>query len=128
GGEVRDTRRHALERRAENAGQADKRRLTGKVGQGRPLRDETGNSGAAGQDGNQSLWTFHEDASTALLNQRNIANELEGVAETLLGVQQNGSALERLTVPDGLRVRSPATGSGLPAPFVFGPSLFEVAC
>jgi len=46
--------------------------------------------------------TLDDHASAARLNHRSIADELQRVAQALLGVQQNAAALERRSVPERL--------------------------
>src|SRR5205807_134867 len=59
--------------------------------------------------------------------QRRIANEVQGVAQALLGVQQNGLSVQRRPIPERLAEAVPRSPLALPTPFILRPPLFEVA-
>ena len=89
------------------------------------LPDQRIDARAACQQPDQRLLTFDEHAGPTCLTRR-IANELDRVAQSLLGVEEDGSSLQRLPVPEGLRKVAPRVAFCLPAPLVFGPAALEI--
>ena len=70
----------------------------------------------------------HDDTAAALLDQRGVADELQRVAQPLLGVEQDGPPVQGGAVPEGwLEGRQRTKFLALPPPFIAGPSLLEVA-
>src|SRR5271157_38575 len=61
-----------------------------------------------------------------LLDEWGIADELQGIAQALLGEQQDGLALEARAIPERLTKRGRRKAPVLPAPLVFGPPAFEI--
>ena len=71
-----------------------------------------------------------DDIGAAARQQRRVANELDGVAEALLGMQQNGLAgnrLSRRATAAPIWPPVPGEGVGFPAPFIFLPARREIA-
>jgi hypothetical protein len=58
---------------------------------------------------------------------RRIADELHGITQSLLGMQQQGSAVQRAAVLARLLELGRFQVRHLPAPFVFGPPSLEIA-
>src|SRR5271170_6587172 len=77
------------------------------------------------QKTNEFRLACENDFSAALGDLRDIADEMDAVAESLLGAEENRAAGEIAAVPDrlakfGKRRREPF---GFPAPFIFSESL-----
>ena len=89
--------------------------------------DQLIDAAAACQQPNQRLRTFHEHPGPGLLDQRRVADELDRVAQPLLGMEEDGSSFQRLPVPERLRKVAPLDTVGFPTPFVFGPAALEIA-
>src|SRR5207249_3573592 len=71
--------------------------------------------------------TFHQHASAARHDQRRVTRELDRIAVSLLGVQQDGAVIEMRPIPARLW-ESIRFGSGLlEPPFVFGKSAWQIA-
>ena len=82
----------------------------------------------ATQQRHQRRITLQHDAGPALANQSGIANELNGVAQALFVVQQNGLTRERRSIPTRLlKRRMSRAGGGTPTPFVSGPAARKIA-
>ena len=90
------------------------------------LGDDRVDAGAAGQELNQRPLADHKHATAPALHQRREADELDGIAQTLFGMEQNRLAGERLSVPGRLRVGR-RNHAMLPPPFVFVPPPLELA-
>src|SRR5690242_14101948 len=75
----------------------------------------------------QRLWTTQEHTAALFLDQGRVTCELNGVAETLLALQQNRAALQRFSVPELLAVRTRFRALASPAPLVLGPAAFVIA-
>ena len=73
--------------------------------------------------------TFAEDVANALFDERGKADELNGIAQTLFGMQQDSAISKRIPLPERLPEMPEAWFHmfGLPAPLVLGPAFFEVA-
>ena len=82
---------------------------------------------AGGEERNEHSRTLNDDCPAALLDQRRVADELQHVAQALLHVEEDAAAAERRTVPCRLAKRPPRSLLPLPTPFVFLPTLSEVA-
>src|SRR5262249_28218525 len=95
--------------------------------QGRALRHEPVDAGASTEQVHQGLRALHQDRATALLDQGRIADELQGVSQSALPVQENGAPGQRRAVPEGLREFPAGTAATPPAPFDFRPALLEIA-
>ena len=95
-----------------------------KSGKGLAVGD---NGAISGQRLNQTLklvMTFDGDFRAALIGQRQVADKLQGVAQTLLGMEQEPCARKRLAIPLRLREVSPGAGKvgTFPSPFVLLPA------
>src|SRR5689334_5356863 len=73
--------------------------------------------------------TFHDDPAALFGHPRQIADELERIAKTLFGVQQERAASQRAPIP--WRLCEVSLGGGevfaFPAPLVFFPALPEIS-
>ena len=127
---VRHGRRNGRGCRAERARQAHQRTVQVEARQLAAARDDGGNARDPGEQRHQVGLDLQDHVGAAPGDQRGIAHELDGVAETLLGVQQHGLAREVLRAgPQRRRERPPALrerGRG-PAPFVRCPAGREIA-
>src|SRR5262249_39773535 len=93
-----------------------------------PSRHQLVDAAAPTQQLPERLLTFEDDPATPLADQRRVADELEGIAQPLLGMHQERLAFQRPTVPWGPREVSRFEGlvPGPPAPFVRRPPRLEV--
>jgi hypothetical protein len=73
-----------------------------RIGYERAAADKPVDAGAAGQQGEQGLLALHQHRAAVLLDQRRVADELNGVAQALLGMEQDRAAGERGAVPERL--------------------------
>ena len=127
-GEVASRRGDRLERRAEDVGQREQRRLDVEGGQRGAARHDRRIPLQACEQGRKWRLALEDDCAAALGHQRHIAGELEGVAEALLGIEQNGSAAQWLARPSWLgEAAGRAALLGAPAPFVLGKAPSEIS-
>jgi hypothetical protein len=124
--EVWDRRRDGVERGAERERQRHQRTLHVECGQPLAARDDV-DAGHAGDERDQRPAHLEHELAAARRDQRDVAQELDGVAEALLGMQQDGLAGERLAAPLRLREIARRQVADAPARLVFFPAGREVA-
>ena len=98
-----------------------------KVGERLLLRKQLIDAGATRQEPKQPRLGGHDDVAAAFLHQRGETDEVQGVAQSLLGVYQDPAAGQGRTVPDRLRKRTQGDALADPTPFMLGPTPFVVA-
>lgn len=127
GGEVRDGGGDGVERGVKEAGEAEEGKLDVDDGRRCTCGEEAVN-GEAGEEGMERARATEVDLGTAGLEQRQVAGELDGVAEALLLMDEDRAAGEGAAaigaVDDG---GASDGGRRLQAPFVFGPATGEIA-
>src|ERR1700736_6575048 len=74
----------------------------------------------------QRRWQVENDAVTALRNQGHVAEELNCIANPLLGLQQDGASGAVLSAPARSLDRRRTAGRRAQAPFVFRPAFLEL--
>ena len=101
----------------------------GVVGGQRGLDRDRGDAGKRVEQGDQAGVAGQHHAGAALGDQRQVAGELDGVAEALLGVHQDGASGRIVAGPDRARqVDEVVAVAVVPlAPLVFGETAGEVA-
>ena len=76
---------------------------------------------------NQSIGDLQDDLAALISNHRQVTNELDAVAETLFGVQQDGLAGQRFAAPLWLREFARLQFSfAPPAPLIAGPAARKI--
>ena len=100
GREIRDLIRHRALGRAEDRRQAHERGMDLAARHGGGAVERQVDAGASRDDPEQPGLRGDEDQAAAFLDPRGIADELERVAVALLGVQQDGPAVELLAAPE----------------------------
>src|SRR5262245_17334986 len=98
-----------------------------KRGQRESLHNQFVNLRHAAQQSCQSWLTFDDHPRAALLDPRDIANELDRVAQTLLGIKQNALSRQRRTIPEWLRELASGHLVLRPAPFIFRQATLKIA-
>jgi hypothetical protein len=84
--------------------------------------------GAAGQEAHQGRLAHHGDTATTLMHQRDVPDELQRIAQPLLGMDEDGPPVQGGAVPEGgAERRQSAEFLALPSPFVTRPSVLELA-
>ena len=91
------------------------------IGQRLAARDHAGDAFDARQHARQLRLHFEHDLRAPARQQRRVADELDGVAQPLLGMQQDGLAAERIFAEPERLAEAAARrhAAALPAPFVF---------
>ena len=102
GGRIGHGGRDRLQPRAKNLGQAQQRRLGAECRKLVSLTDQLINTRTSRQQRQQPLRAFQDHGSAQAFDQRSVADELDGVAQPLLGMEQDGPALQRPPVPERL--------------------------
>ena len=94
-----------------------------------PRRNDPVDAGTGSQQPGQAGRTFAEHGADALFDERGEADELDGIAQALFGMQQNGAMWKAISPPERLREMPDAWFHllGLPAPLVILPALGEIA-
>ena len=80
-----------------------------------------------GGEAPQRLRHLQHDAPARLGEERDIAQELQRVAPTLLGMQQDGAPIEWLALPEWLREGAWRLHLAPPARFMLAPAFLEAA-
>ena len=127
GAEVGDLGQDGCQGRAEDARQAHQGSVDLELRQGVIASDQLLDTGAARQEPDQRSWAGHDHAAAALLDQRGVADELEHIAQSLLGMEQDRSSLQGGAIPERLAEGGWRGLFALPPPFILGPPLLEVA-
>src|SRR5271166_2415385 len=83
-------------------------------------------AGTGGQEAQERFLALHHHRGAALPHEWSIADELKGIAQALLGEQQDGLTLKARSVPARLTEKRPRKPPTLPSPLVLGPPRFEV--
>src|SRR5579885_1930422 len=120
---------YRVDARCERERQAEQGAVQVEVGQGvAPLYDPR-RAGKRAQQRGQRRLHLDDNPRPALRHQRDVAAELERVAESLLGMQEDGLARD-LMRSGPQRLREVAKGAGQlrdsPAPFVLAPAAREI--
>ncbi len=79
------------------------------------------------QELDKLLLAFDDDAAAAATRFGRMAHEVQRVAETLFGIEQDGASFELLAAPAWLFEAAVGEDFGLPAPFVFLEAAGQVA-
>src|ERR1043166_4409134 len=119
--EVRYRGRNILQRRCKGEREREQRAVQIERRQRIAARNDR-YSGTRRDERNERLLNFQDDVAAARGDQWQIAQELDGVAETLLGVQQNPFAAERLAAPLRLFEFARLQVAEVPARLVFLPT------
>ncbi len=126
GREIRHRSRNVLQRRCERERQREQRAVQVERRQRIAARDDL-DPGGGHHERTERLLNLENDVAAAGGHERQEAQELDGVAEALLGVQQDGLAVERLAAPLRLRKIARRQVADIPARLVFLPPGREVA-
>ena len=91
--------------------------------------DEGVDVGEGFEEGEEGAWALEDEGGAAGGDFGEAADELDGVAEALLGVDEEGFSAGVFAVPEGggEGARGDGEAGGFPAPLVFGPSFAEVS-
>ena len=100
GPQVRDSGGNRVERRPRQAGQTEKRAL-GVAGPDASALSNQVFESRGGQDGDHRRLDHHDYFGGAGLDERQVANELHRVAETLFAVDEEPLSRQRRTIPHG---------------------------
>ena len=127
GGQVGDIARYAGHVRPEQPGQAHERGIDVAIRYRRALDDDEVDALAGRQQPGQRRAADDDDPAAPSPDDRGIPDELDRVAEAVVGIQQDRPALERAAVPG--RLGEPGDGElrALQPPFVLGPAPLEIA-
>jgi hypothetical protein len=112
---------------AEQGGQAQQRTLYGEVGQRLTAGHQAIDPGEAAQQRQQAGAGLDQDDAAPRLHEGSVAEELQGVAQSLFGVEQDGLAVQTRAIPAWLGEGTRREFGGLPAPLVLGPAALVVA-
>ena len=96
-------------------------------GQGSIVRHKSVDPLDSAQNLHQRRLTRDHHGPAALLHGRRIANELQRVAQTLLGVQKNRAPCQRAAIPTRLGEFSAGVILAFPPPFIFGKTANDVS-
>jgi hypothetical protein len=127
GAEVGDGGGDGTQVGAEDQRQAQQRRVDVERRQGVALGRQAVDARAGPQQPEQRPLAGDDDGQAALLDEGGVADELQGVAQALLGVQQDRLTQERSAVPAQLREGPRGQLLAAPALLVLGPAALEVA-
>src|SRR5271165_6902115 len=98
------------------------------LGQGFSLGHQPLDAGAASQKADQGWLADQDDTAAALVDQRGVPDELQRIAQPLLGMDQDGPPVQGGAVPKGwVEGRQRTKFLALPPPFITWPSLLEAA-
>src|SRR5262249_45341295 len=125
--QVGDFGRDRGKRGVQDPRQAQQRGMHVNRGQRRAFQQQSINTWASVQQPGQRLGAPYEHSAAVPFYERRVANELQRIAQSLLGVQQDGASSQGRSIPQRLRQRSAAKRFALPAPFILRPSLLVVA-
>ena len=126
GVEVGDIGRHALQGGSEEPRQAQQGGVDIKLGHGVSMGQQPLDAGAAGQKADQGWLAHQDDTAATLVERRDVPDELQRIAQPLLGVDQDGPPVQGGAVPKGwLEGRQRTKFLALPPPFITCPSLLE---
>jgi hypothetical protein len=120
-------RRKCVERHPEHARQTHESAVHVEMPQALALRDDLAAAVEAGGEPHQARRQLEQQPSAARRDLRHEAQALDVVAGALLGMQQDGLAVERLALPGRLREVARRHGLEPPAPLVLGEAVGEVA-
>ena len=84
---------HCLEHRAEKCRQAHQRRLHVEIGQRLCFGYQLIDAGARAEEIQEHAGALDHDPAAALFHHRGVADELDRVAQALLGIEQDGAAV-----------------------------------
>src|SRR5580704_10090135 len=101
--------------------------MNSELRQRRSLNGQLLDAGAIGHEGDELPGNFEDDPPAPLLDQRRIADELQGITQALLGIDQDAASRQGRAVPLRYRKRTWPLVSGTPAPFILGPAARKVS-
>ena len=127
GAQIRNVRGDGRRRRAENARQAEQGHLHIVRRQGRAARDELVGAGNTGEQSRQERLALKEDSAATFLDHGQVADELDGIAQALLGIHENGFAFQGGAVPARPGERARRHVGLRPALLVILPAAREIA-
>ncbi len=96
-------------------------------GQRLAVRDKPIHAGQPAEQPSEGGLAQKKNRAATFLDQRQIANELQSVAETLFRIHQDGFALQRRAIPARLLIRGANHAGLFPAQFVIRPAAGEIA-
>ena len=91
------------------------------------IRQQDGDPIAALQEGHQRSLCMDDRPCPLLLKDLCVANEMDRISESLLGVEQDRFALQVLAAPFGLRIAMLDRLGAVPSMAIFLPAFLEVA-
>jgi len=131
GGEIRHVRGNVGERGAEDQRETHEGAVDIERGDRLSIDDDLGVAGDAAEEALKFGGCAEDDFGLRVLagDQGKIADELDGVAESLLGVEKDRAAVQRRAVPAGLFEMGVGLeeGGAFPSPLEFRPAALEVA-
>src|SRR5262249_33127967 len=101
GVEIGDLGWHALQGGSEESRQAQQGGVDVVLRQGFSLGHQPLDAGAAPQEADQGWLAGQDDTAAALVDQRGVPDELQRIAQSLLGMDQDGSPVQGGAVPKG---------------------------
>src|SRR5437763_11231038 len=93
GKHIGDGGRNRSQGRPKQAGQAQEWSMDVEMGESVPLGNQFRDAGTACEELAQRTLALDDDPAAALLNERSVTDEVDRIAQALLGVQQDGPAL-----------------------------------
>src|SRR5207245_10506372 len=102
---IRNLRRHGCESGFQNPWQTHKRSLDIEIAHLVTSRYDPVDARAASQERHHGLWAAHDHRAAVLLHDLGIADELDGIAKPLLGVEEDGFSSQGRAVPGGFADR-----------------------
>ncbi len=126
GEKVRDRCRYVPKDRVKDAGQAQERSLDVEGRQFLSSSHQPIDARTTCQERQERPWAFNDHGPASLFDQGNVADELDGIAQSLLGMEEDGFSFQRLPVPECLRKEAAWALFGFPTPLVFRPAVLEI--
>src|SRR5208337_5128124 len=120
-------RRDRLERGAEDSGQAHQGGVAGEVHQRGPFGNYLRDAWTRRQDPHERPGTGHDNPATPLRDGRRVADELDRVAQSLLGPEEDGAAVQWRSIPGRPALAEDRMLPAAEPPFILGPAPREVS-
>src|SRR5207249_316284 len=99
----RNLRGNSLQRRVEDQREAHQRAVKVEM-RGRLGADDIGDAVERAHKARQLFLTGEDDTAAALGDERDVAGELDRVADSLLALEEDGAAMQVIAVPAGVWV------------------------